>query len=181
MERNSLNLPDVQYLRDCFTYDPSTGVVTWKFRPIEHFIEERAWKIVNRRLAGKQAGYPAKWHIRISLGRYVLSAHQVAWAMVHGRWAEATIDHINGNWSDNRLSNLRLATQMQNQRNKRMQSNNRSGFKGVCWHKDKQLWMASIMADRKLHWLGYFTSPEAAHAAYCEAAARLHKEFARFS
>lgn len=90
-------------------------------------------------------------------------------------------DHINGNTLDNRRANLRRATVTQNNMNRRMRKDNASGFKGVGFHKQKQRWTAEIMANGKRYKLGYFRSPEDAHAAYCEAAKRLHGEFARLA
>lgn len=89
------------------------------------------------------------------------------------------IDHENGNGLDCRRSNLRTATHQQNMQNCCISRNNRSGYKGV-FQTNKGKWAAQIMASRKKYVLGTFTTPEAAHAAYCEAAIRLHEEFARF-
>lgn len=35
-------LPDREYLVQCFDYDPISGVLTWKNRPLEHFYDMRA-------------------------------------------------------------------------------------------------------------------------------------------
>jgi len=88
------------------------------------------------------------------------------------------VDHINGNGLDNRRENLRVANKMQNQYNSARQHNNRLGLKGV--HKNGRRYRAQIRADGVKHNLGYFDTAEEAHAAYCEAAKRLHGEFARF-
>jgi hypothetical protein len=89
------------------------------------------------------------------------------------------IDHIHGETLDNRKSQLRLATSSQNSHNKGVQANNKSGFKGVTWEKARRKWRAKIKLHNKRIDLGYFDTAEAAHAAYCEAAHRLHGEFAR--
>jgi hypothetical protein len=54
---------------------------------------------------------------------------------------------------------------------------NTSGYKGVCWEKDRGKWHAHITSDGKSRRLGSFEDKERAHFAYCEAAARLHGEF----
>lgn len=88
------------------------------------------------------------------------------------------VDHKNGNGLDNRRRNLRAATQTQNNGNRRLHSNNTSGFKGVSWHKRGAKWLASIRINQRAQHLGLFTDPvEAAHA--YDSAARLH--FGEFS
>jgi hypothetical protein len=91
------------------------------------------------------------------------------------------IDHINGNGLDNRRSNLRMCTHAQNKQNVAMTSFNTTGFKGIAWNKNLQRWHAKIQVNGVNHSLKYHYTKEAAHAAYCEAAKRLHGEFARFS
>lgn len=92
--------------------------------------------------------------------------------------AGVEVDHVNGNKLDNRSANLRLATRSENMRNTGPQSNNTSGFKGVSFQKDSGMWSAKIGLHGVRHHLGLFRSAELAHAAYCEAAKRLHGEFA---
>ena len=89
------------------------------------------------------------------------------------------VDHRDGNGLDNRRSNLRLATDGQNARNVARRSDNTSGFKGVSLHKSTGRWAATIASGGPQRHLGLFDSREEAHAAYCEAALRLHGEFAR--
>jgi len=91
------------------------------------------------------------------------------------------VDHINGNGLDNRRENLRVCTHAENQRNRRKNKDNTSGFKGVFWHKNRKRYQAQIkICGKKIH-LGYFLDPaEAAHA-YDEAAKKYFGEFARLN
>ena len=89
------------------------------------------------------------------------------------------VDHIDGDGLNNRKSNLRIATRVENRQNSRRQNNNTSGYKGVCWHKGHSKWRAQIRLNNKRTHLGYFDCPKEAHAAYCEASVRLHGEFGR--
>lgn len=91
------------------------------------------------------------------------------------------IDHIDMNPANNRRNNLRLCNNAENGRNLYLQQNNTSGRKGVSWDERRGKWDARIKLDRKQYFLGYFRNIEDAHAAYCQAAKRLHGEFARFS
>lgn len=70
------------------------------------------------------------------------------------------VDHINQNTLDNRNSNLRVVTSSQNKMNREKQSNNKSGYKGVCWVERFGKWMAHIRINKKQINLGYFESIE---------------------
>jgi len=89
------------------------------------------------------------------------------------------VDHRSGDGLDCRRANMRLATRAQNQHNQRTRRDNTSGFKGVSWDRGGQKWQAHIKIDGKQIYLGLFTSPESAHAAYSEASARLHGDYGR--
>jgi len=105
--------------------------------------------------------------------------HRVAWIVVHGEIPEGmTVDHINGVKGDNRIANLRLATDCQNSYHRPRKSNNVTGYKGV-YQRENGKYRATITVNRKRTSLGTFDTKEEAYAAYCEAARRLHGEFAR--
>lgn len=76
------------------------------------------------------------------------------------------VDHIDHNGLDNQRQHLRLCTHGQNCANRRMQANNTSGLKGVCWNKEKCKWQAGITVNRKLRHLGYFFDKIDAALAY---------------
>ena len=86
------------------------------------------------------------------------------------------IDHRNGDKLDCRRENLRLATGAENQRNKRVSANSRTGLKGVAPYRGK--FHARIRVDgRRIH-LGYWPDAETAALVYDAAARRFHGEFA---
>lgn len=74
------------------------------------------------------------------------------------------VDHINHNPVDNRLENLKWASQSENKYNTRGYS--RSGYKGICWIKASKKWRAQIRHNHITYRLGLFNSPEAASEAY---------------
>ena len=84
------------------------------------------------------------------------------------------IDHINGDSLDNRESNLRFCTRSENMYNRGLQKNNKTGYKGVCFDKKRNKYMASISADGKQQNLGRFNTPGEAAQIYKEAARQLH-------
>tara|TARA_R110002153_G_C13243703_1_gene490982 strand:- start:506 stop:1015 length:510 start_codon:yes stop_codon:yes gene_type:complete len=91
------------------------------------------------------------------------------------------VDHKDGDGLNNRRENLRPATKSQNMRNRRINLNSTSGFKGVYFHRQAGKWAAQIKIRGKAKYLGLFASPEKAHSAYCTASRELHGEFGRTS
>jgi hypothetical protein len=129
---------------------------------------------------GTVAGYKSKdgyWNLTI-LGKHYRS-HRIAWLYVHGEWPKYEIDHKDGNPDNNRLSNLREATRIQNTQNVKIHCDNRSGFKGVRWHPKTKKWQARIYTKGKTTYLGYFHSAEEGSDAYNKKAAELFGEFNR--
>jgi len=88
------------------------------------------------------------------------------------------VDHINGDRTDNRKSNLRICTQAQNLYNSTAQSTSTSKFKGVSWKSDKRKWRASIKINGKCFHLGYFNDEVSAAKVYNE---RAIKEFGEYA
>lgn len=88
------------------------------------------------------------------------------------------IDHVNGDGLDNRRENLRHVSVAQNQWNRSRPRNNSSGFKGVSWVAQKQLWRADITANGISRCIGYYSTKEDAARAYDMQARALHGEFA---
>lgn len=87
-------------------------------------------------------------------------------------------DHIDRNPLNNTRANLRLATYSQNLANR--QTRSPYGYKGVSWQKRRNKWVAQIGFNLKNHFIGYFDTPEEAHAAYCKKATELFGEFANY-
>jgi hypothetical protein len=162
-------LPTIDRLREVFSYDPEAGILRWR-------------KAVKGARAGAIAGNAAainNRHLRVKLDRKRIFVHRVIWAMQTGAWPTMDIDHKNGNPEDNRWVNLRLCTPAQNIQNAKFRSNNTTGFKGIFWDKDKQVFVSKIMYERKSVYLGRFKTAQEAHAAYAEAAKKYHGDFVR--
>ena len=91
------------------------------------------------------------------------------------------VDHINQNGLDNRRCNIRLCNRMQNGWNRKISKNNKSGYKGVAFHKIDKRYRSSIMANGKAYVLGNFKCKHEAAKAYNKKAIELYGEFARLN
>jgi len=132
----------------------------------------RIWSYTRK---GRETSYKVCW---INGRSYFV--HRLIFLISRG-YLPAQIDHVNGDTLDNRICNLRAASNAQNQRNKGAMPKNQIGLKGVSYKKDMQRYRAQISANGKGYHLGYFSTPSQAHAAYKQAAKRLHGAFARFA
>ena len=165
-------LPDIEVLRSLLDYDPATGLLLWKPRSGDS-IAVRKW---NTRWSGKPAGTPvAHGHRLVRINAKPFYAHRLAWKMLYGEEPPRYIDHINGDPSDNRATNLRAATQSQNMANAARKRGTRSGEKGV--KRNRSRWMASVKAHGRVHHVGTFDTIAEAKAARDAKARELHGEF----
>jgi hypothetical protein len=166
------------YMRESLEYDFLTGNLIWLERPLHHFADKRAQKIVNTKHAGTIAGTLNNEHIAVNFKGKRYPAHVLVWFYAYGEWPELGIDHINNIHTDNRLENLRMATVRQNGYNSKKRKDNTAGYKGVKKRGNK--FTARIMVNGHRIFLGTYDTPEEAHAAYCKAAKKYFGEFARF-
>lgn len=107
-----------------------------------------------------------------------MTAHRVAWSLMHGGDEPDMIDHIDGNKLNNRISNLRAATRGDNLANSRLRADNTTGGKGIT-KRPRGTYVVRIAHQGKRHHIGSFATIEEAAAARREAAIRLHGAFAR--
>jgi hypothetical protein len=118
------------------------------------------WKInpnKSRKHIGKLAGYKTdntNYGV-VMLDKKSYCLHRVIYCMFHAEMP-VVVDHINGDYKDHRIENLRGADHTTNNYNKAFQSNNTSGVKGLTWSKQAKMWHASISYKRKVRSLGYF-------------------------
>ena len=155
-------------LRALIDYDPETGVFTRRISRKK----ARKGTVAARPHSGTR-------YLIVSLDYKVHLAHRLAWLHVYGEWPDGDIDHVDTDPTNNAIGNLRLATKSQNNANRRLSAKSASGFKGVTWHAKKRKWQAQIKLPGRNLYLGIYGTPEAAHAAYIQAANEYFGEFAR--
>lgn len=173
-----MKLPSIKRLRECFHVDYETGLLMWLERPLSHFTSEESQRQNNTRCAGLIAGHKTeKGYIRLSVDGTSIRAHRAVFALVHGRWPDGEIDHINGIRDDNRPQNLRECTGAENRRNT-YKARGRSGVVGVSWSESARKWNARVRANGKSLSIGYYDTLEAAAHARHLAARQHYGEFA---
>ena len=150
-------------------YDPNTGYLTW--------IKDMG----SNAMAGHVAGSFCRGYIRIQIYGKTYAAHKIAFFLYYSRWPNGFVDHINGNKSDNRISNLREATRSQNAMNQKLRVDSSSGYKGVTFDKRYKKWGARIKKNGVSYYLGSFDSPEKAAMAYNDATIDKYGEFAKLN
>lgn len=159
------------------SYNPETGVFVWLPRARSMFDEACTWRTWNSRFAFKRAGrVDAAGYVAISFGGKKVKAHRLAYFMVHGECPEL-LDHVNGQTADNRIANLRPASASQNNMNRAIGRRNKSGGKGISWHKKAGKWQVHVRAAGAVHYCGLFVDIDAARRARQAKAIELHGQF----
>lgn len=106
------------------------------------------------------------------------AVHRVLWVMRNGEIPEGMwVDHIDGNTLNNQPGNLRLARPCDNNRNRRMNRNNTSGYKDVTWNKKSRKWQVQICNGNGQTYFGSFDKVEDAGKAAARGRELLHGEF----
>jgi HNH endonuclease len=150
-----------QRLRELLSYDPETGLLL---------------RNTNRgsRPAGSVAGNTcADGRVQVYIDNVNYKAHRLIWLLVTGAWPTYDVDHIDGNPSNNRWSNLRDVPHAINLENRRGPTrHNPHKLLGVTKNRDG--FGAQIKVDGKRLWLGTYATPQEAHSVYLETKRRLH-------
>jgi hypothetical protein len=157
-------------VRERLSYDSETGYLHWIKLPAS----AKTVKL------GDRAGFThGKGYRGIEIFGKSYKEHRLIWFWWHGRWPTAYIDHINGDRADNRIANLREAEHGQNRANSRANQNTITGLKGITFNKlwGRKKFRAGITFQNKRILIGYFTTAQEAHEAYCNVAQKLHGAF----
>lgn len=157
-------LVSVEVLRTLLRVEPETGNLIW---------------IGSRRHGhnGKVAGRRSKsGYIGVGIANQRIYAHRIVFALTHGVWPVGLVDHVDGDRTNNRPTNLRDVSAQQNLQNtlRPARSGTSSGLRGVALIKSSGKWKAYIVVNRRMKTLGHFATKGEAHEAYLAAKAQLH-------
>lgn len=146
--------------RELLTYHKDTGDLAWKHRHRKWFKSDRDYAIWNTRYAGTIAGsYQFCKNKKVYRSLMIFSrryrAHRICYLIIMGVFPKKT-DHIDGNGTNNKWINLREVTPLENNRNRRLQSNNKTGVCGVGWDKNNKKWQSHIRVEHKMIGLGRY-------------------------
>lgn len=157
-------VPSISRIREAFRY--SEGRLFWRING------------VGKKL-GAEAGTSKtnKGYYQVCLDRCVMLSHRVIWALIHGKWPEDQLDHISRDKEDNRISNLREASCLQNNGNKLLRRDSTTKVIGVTFCKRRAKFVAQIKIEGRHKHLGCYDSAVEAGAAYAGAALNKYGEF----
>jgi hypothetical protein len=151
-------------LYEALDYDCDTGDFTWKIAPSR--------KIRVGQKAGCKDGHG---YLLIGLYGEQYLAHRLAWFYTYGAWPDNKVDHKDGDGLNNRISNLRDATDKVNSENRRKRTKRTSQYLGVSFDKVRGKWTAHIQTNYKQQNLGRFDTEKQAYTAYLSAKRNLHE------
>ena len=153
-------------LKELLHYESSTGIFTW-------IVKRRGIELSKIAGCKNPDGY-----IKIGIDLKDYAAQRLAWLYVYGEFPILSIDHRDRDTSNNSISNLREISKTGNAQNSiKPSKNNRLGLLGVCFIKSRKKFRATIQINGKTKCLGYFNTPEIAHAIYIEAKKKFHTAF----
>lgn len=156
-----------RFLLDNFHYDPETGIWT------------RLNTLSSRAKRGIIGSPQNMGYLKVTIFGKSYLLHRLAWFYIYGLWPLLGIDHINGIKTDNRLCNLREASQAQNMANRGAQVNSKSRHKGVWWDSTNKKWKSQITVNRQCLNVGTFDTLEEAIDAQRLAAIKHHGIYAK--
>lgn len=139
-------------LLEYLSYNPITGLFTWIKKP------GRGTAIGNTAGTLNGAGY-----IQITIKGKTHLAHRLAWFFIYGIWPER-LDHKDRIKTNNRIANLREATQSQNAFHTKRNASKITGARGV--NLEGSQYRASIYYQGKKINLGRHDTIQEAQAAY---------------
>jgi len=156
---------DPNEVRAAFSYDPETGVVTWRVR--RNGYGGGVWP-------GKPAGGVDKYGYLLTAFKGVrIPNHRLAWFLHYGRWPVGQIDHRDLDPMNNRIANLREATMTQQRANQAVRRDSQTGVKGVSNYRGR--YRARCAGSE----IGVYDTMVEAQVAYERAARARWGEFAR--
>lgn len=158
---------EVDYIKELLSYDPDTGLFTWK---------KSRRGVKKGTIAGNKND---RGYIQIKVNYKFYKAHRLAFLFMNQELPNM-VDHIDGVKDNNKWDNLRPCNKSENGGNSKIRSDNTSGYKGVSFNKKSKKWVSYLYINGRQVFLGRFDCPIEAHKEYCKAAKKYRGDFARF-
>jgi hypothetical protein len=155
-------------VKSLFDYQED-GRLLWKFS---------GKGIAKNRIAGSYGKSTGYFSVMINKKNYLM--HRVIFLMHHG-YFPPVVDHIDMDKTNNKITNLRASDHTTNKGNCTKKSQNKSGYKGVCWAKQNKKYQATITQNYTTIHLGFYDDKVDAALAYNQAALKYFGEFARLN
>jgi hypothetical protein len=146
----SIKILDLPLLEECFLVDFETGVLTWKVRPMSHFVSSPVGGAWNTKYANKIASFvDPEGYKRVTINYSSFKHHRIIFGLFHNDSNPPPIDHFDGDKTNNGISNLRPALGSINHKNTAKKKSNTSGITGVCLLTHRLRWVVRIDSDEK--------------------------------
>lgn len=150
-----------------FSYTPE-GFLVWK-NPVNK-TKKPGQVVGGRRKDGRQ-----QVMLFINGKSYLFLIYRIIWLLHHKTWPSKTVDHINGDCTDDRIENLRdVAQQLNNENRYDALITNKTGILGVCFDNTRGKYRATIVNKGKQEHLGFYETKEEAEAAYLKRKKQVH-------
>jgi len=155
------------------SYDRLTGELTWNHLAYR----SSRW---NTRYARKPAGYlNQEGYLFVKLDGEAYPAHRVIWALINGEIPEyLSVNHIDGDKRNNRIANLRLATDSQKQAS-RKRNKAKPLPKGIYWNAPRRRYHVDLKYKGERYYGGVYQSLAEAKTVLATMQQRIHGEFSR--
>ena len=146
-----------------FNYNKKKGHLTWKWH----------WDntVINKQLGTLVGNKTKDGYLRVTVNYKSYKVHRLIWCIEKETWPKM-IDHVNGNKIDNRIQNLRAASNRINQSNRHTHRNGR--LVGTDFHKESGRWRARITINKREKYIGLYGTELKAHNAYIEEVKKLY-------
>lgn len=131
-----------------FEYKKDTGELFWK--------HPTGRRVLKGRKAGCVVFFHGNPYVSVGLFRKNHLVHRLIWLIETGRFPKYQIDHIDGDTTNNRITNLRDVSIKEQSKNLSRRATNTSGVTGVTWDRHARAWTAQIQVDKKAVYLGNF-------------------------
>lgn len=159
-----MKLPSQKQIHALFEY--KDGALYWR-------------KATGKCAAGAKAGYVnTNGYVQVCIAGQRYYAHRLIFKLFNNEEPEF-LDHMDGDRANNRYDNLRPATRSQNMHNRKRNTDNTSGVKGVSWAKRAKKWYAYGWVNNKQYNLGYYEDLSAAASAVHKFRKQNHGAYAR--